>query len=201
MSAMDKRLRFGETANGAIRTEHGCVLAAFALAISFVSSASAQDTTQMSRATDEMAYLVGEWEGSGWVYDRTGTRNTFDLFESVQVGADGYALIVLGEGFSPEGQGRNGRSTHNAAGFINSTPSGYVMRAVTGEGRSQDVALELTETGFDWQLDIGPAGHIRYSTSVQNNIWTEDGYFCPTGGECRQTFHVRLERAVGVARR
>jgi hypothetical protein len=164
------------------------------LAITSMPSSLAQHATTMTRAADDLSDLVGVWEGAGWVYDRTGARNTFDLFESVRSGADGYALLIVGEGFAPQGQGRVGRSIHSAAGFISSTPDGYVMRAVTGEGRIQDVALELTDAGFDWVLDIGPAGHIRYSTTIANDVWTEDGYFCPTGGECRQTFHVRLDR-------
>jgi hypothetical protein len=197
MNVMSELFGVGESVGRKNGTRSVRVSVAFTLALVIMQSSTAQEVPPMEKPAADLSYLVGDWEGAGWVYDRTGTRNTFDLFEKVLVGADGYALVVLGEGFTPEGLGRAGSPTHNAAGFISYSPSGYVMRAVTGEGRSQDVTLELTDSRFDWVLDIGPVGYIRYSTIVDDDIWTEDGFFCPVDGECWQTFHVRLERVVG----
>ena len=137
--------------------------------------------------------LVGEWSGTGWALDREGQEQTFDVFETVRVAAGGHAVYMIGEGFSPTGAGRNGRSTHAAAGLVIASEQGLSMRAVTHEGQMQDVPLVLNETGFTWQIDLGPGGHIAYSATVTADRWEETGAFCPPAGECRQFLFMQLQ--------
>jgi hypothetical protein len=141
-----------------------------------------------------LADMEGKWQGSGWIVTPAGERQTFDVFEEAILAAGGHAVIVMGEGFAPQGAGREGRQVHDAAGLISRVDDGYQMRAVTAEGRMQDVPLVFTEDGFDWSLDLGPHGRVVYSTTLAGDVWTETGFYCPLEGECRQTFYMRIER-------
>lgn len=141
-----------------------------------------------------LAEIEGHWEGTGWAMGQDGQRQTFDVFEEAIIHADGYAVIVLGEGYAPEGSGRDGRPVHNAAGFITRMGEAYEMRAITGEGRMQDASMVLTEDGFDWTLDLGPNGSVQYSTTIVDNVWTESGSYCAPSGQCYPTFFMRLEK-------
>jgi hypothetical protein len=177
------------------------LIAGVAIALSVCSPAWAQDSAAdtvahavADTAASRLAGIEGDWQGSGWTLDRAGERQTFDVYEQALFAADGHVIIVLGEGFAPAGAGRDGRKVHDAAGFITRVGEGFQMRAVTGEGRMQDVPLEFNDEGFEWTLDLGPHGRMVYSTTLVGDVWTENGSYCPLEGECRQTFHMRIER-------
>ncbi|WP_091771344.1 hypothetical protein [Maricaulis salignorans] len=146
------------------------------------------------RPGESLAWMIGHWEGSGWMIDRERQRQTFDVFEEARLGSGGEAVILFGEGFTPAGAGRAGEPGHNATGLISRTADGYEMRSVTIEGHSQDVAMTITETGFSWSLSLGPHGRLDYEASHENGVWEETGAYCSPEGACQPNFYMRLER-------
>lgn len=146
---------------------------------------------------EAMSWLIGTWEGEGWSVDQTGTRETFDVFETVQTSANGRVVTVAGEGFAPAGSGRIGRQTHSASGFISVQDGVYEIRAVTGEGQSHDAPITLTDDGFEWAVDLGPHGQVVYSSTVSDGVWEETGAYCDATGACFPILYMRLERVGG----
>src|SRR5689334_7775562 len=61
----------------------------------------------------KLAFLVGEWDGEGWVALGPGPRKTFAIHESVQRKLDGLVLLLEGLGRSPGADGTE-RITHHA---------------------------------------------------------------------------------------
>lgn len=170
------------------------IFAAVILCMASTAPGLSQPAETVPSPGEALHLMVGQWSGSGWTLDRQGQQQTFDVFETVGVAAGGHAVYLIGEGYSPAGAGRDGQPTHDAAGFITGSDAGLRMRAVTHEGRIQDVALVLNETGFSWQIDLGPGGHVAFSATVTADSWEETGAYCPPEGECRQTLFMRLER-------
>lgn len=170
-------------------------------AMSVAALALAMGVTGPSQAEDEalpgelLAWMDGEWQGQGWVIDRTGQRHTFDVFETAEIRAGGQAVVVAGEGFAPAGTGREGRKVHDAAGFITAAGSpGYQMRAITYQGYMQDADMVLTETGFEWSIDLGQDARVVYTTTYQDGVWSETGAYCSPQTGCMENFSMRLER-------
>lgn len=144
---------------------------------------------------ERLAWMEGQWQGEGWVIDPSGQRQTFDVYETALVAAGGQAVIVAGEGFSPAGSGRDGRKVHDASGFITGAGApGYQMRAVTYQGYIQDAEMILTETGFEWQIDLGEERRVVYETTYADGVWSETGAYCSPQTGCMQNFAMRLER-------
>lgn len=144
-----------------------------------------------------LAQLEGEWSGSGWAMDPSGERRSFDVFERATLAAGNHAVMIRGEGFAPQGAGREGRLVHDAAGLISRAGEGYQMRSVVMQGYMQDAPMSLRADGFDWSIDMGPRGEVRYSAVIAGDSWTETGQWCPAdGGPCRDTFFMQLSRVV-----
>ena len=92
------------------------------------------------------------------------------------------------------GLGVQGRQTHSASGFISIQDGAYEIRAVTSEGHSQDAPITITEDGFEWAVDLGPHGQVRYSSTVADGVWEETGAYCDATGACFPILYMRLER-------
>jgi hypothetical protein len=169
-------------------------LAALVLTLTSATETIAQDVEAAAKPAEALAWMLGEWEGSGWQMDRTGTRNSFDVFERADAVVGGHAITFKGRGYTPAGGGETGELVHDAFGLITHTRTGYQMRAITFAGHQQDVDMTITDTGFEWTLQLGPNGSVVYSARIEDDEWVEEGAYCPAEGECRQTFEMRLTR-------
>ena len=141
-----------------------------------------------------MAAFIGEWRGSGWIITPDRTRETFDVYERIEAAAGGQAVFIRGEGFSPEGSGREGEPIHNAAAMIFHDGESHKIRSVLSTGQTQISEIVFEDGRFDWSIALGPQGHVRYSSKIENGAWTETGAYCPPEGECVPTFFMRLEK-------
>ncbi|MDG1418928.1 MAG: hypothetical protein P8J78_11275 [Maricaulis sp.] len=167
---------------------------ALALTMMSATNAAAQDSSAAQKPAHALAWMLGEWEGSGWQMDRTGTRNSFDVYERADAIVGGHAVTFTGRGYAPRGGGDTGALVHDAFGLITHTPTGYQMRAVTFAGHQQDVDMTITEHGFEWALQLGPDTRIVYTARLDGEEWLEAGAYWPANGPCRQTFEMRLTR-------
>ena len=103
-----------------------------------------------------LEFLAGNWVGQGWVALPDGSRETFDVFERVEVTAGGHVVLVRGEGFAPAGAGRGGQPVHDAVGMISLTSDGYEMYAATQRGGPQAYDMRIEDNGFVWWMALGP---------------------------------------------
>ena len=113
--------------------------------LSVPGSASAQlggDPELHRRAMERLEFLVGEWEGDGWILDRTG-RIEIRQSEVVRYELDGTILLV--EGTARERSGDEiGAVMFNAFAVISwSEGAGYAMRSYLWNGREGSRELEV----------------------------------------------------------
>lgn len=156
-----------------------------------VSAVNAQEAGN-TRPAEVLGWMQGEWQGEGWIIDRGGVRRTFIVAESVRPAAQGHVLQIHGVGRS------DGRVIHDAAGFVTAGADGFEMRAVNMHGQALTASMQVTETGFAWQLPMGDYGRVEYVAEYDGEHWIETGSWCPTGGECMQNFRMQLTRTGAV---
>lgn len=140
-----------------------------------------------------LEFLAGNWVGQGWVALPDGSRETFDVFERVEVTAGGHVVLVRGEGFAPAGAGRGGQPVHDAVGMISLTSDGYEMYAATQRGGPQAYDMRIEDNGFVWWMALGP-NRLTFTTRVEDGVWTESGEYCLADGPCFPSMQMTLTR-------
>lgn len=140
------------------------------LAASLMAPAMAQD--------NPFAGLYGEWRGeaSGIGPD----RQPFSITQTERVGPmlDGRITVIEGRGYEADGT-----LAFNAFGIIskNAQSGEYEMRAYR-DTESGTYPVELTDSGFIWEIPAGPAGVVRYTVWVEDGTWHETGEYVPAEG-------------------
>jgi hypothetical protein len=133
-------------------------------------------------AMKKLVFLVGTWQGSGWIMFGAGKRETFTNTETVQMKLGGAAVLI-------EGLGKNekGETAHNALGLLtfDAKKGVYNFRAHLANGDSLDITPEITDKSFIWGFRNEAAkGDIRYTITLnEKGNWLEIGEFSPDGGK------------------
>jgi hypothetical protein len=143
---------------------------------------------------DALASMVGEWQGTGWSAMPDGSRESFDIFERVESIGGGNAIMIRGMGYAPAGQGRNGRLVHDAGGFVSIADGGYQMFAATARGAPESYPMTITETGYQWEITLGPQGRMVFEAWIEGDSWVETGQYCNPQGTCFPTLEMTLTR-------
>ncbi|MFO0812487.1 MAG: hypothetical protein U0796_04680 [Gemmatales bacterium] len=152
------------------------------------------DDTAVVTPTAEMkpiAYLAGNWHGSGWVQMREG-RQTFTVKEKVEPKLNGGVFLVEGIGKAPDG-----RVVHHALAFFHydSKAGEFRIKAFRRDGGYVDAKGEMKDGKFVWGFDQPQAGKVRF-TIHQNDKgqWHEMGEFSQDGKQWRQFLEMTLDR-------
>jgi hypothetical protein len=101
----------------------------------------------------------------------------------------GALRVIEGRGHSPDGS-----LVFNAFAVISFSPSSgkYNFRS-HAQGYSGDFPLEVTEDGFSWSIQAGPA-LLRYTASIRDGTWSEVGERIEPGKAPVRTFEMRLRK-------
>jgi hypothetical protein len=163
-----------------------CAFTAFA---QMPGAPSQREMDQMKR----LEFMVGRWEGSGWVLSPDGTRQEFKGVETVQRKLQGRALLVEGR-FEHDGV-----VSHETLGVLtfNEPADGYRLRVYLFNGPHGEHRFEALEEGpgFRWFLEFGEM-RMRYTTRITpEGEWHEVGEVLREGETPLQFFEMRLKRA------
>jgi len=178
------------------------VAAAAALLLGLAASAAAQwqapDLDRQKDAMDRLAFLEGDWDGSGWV--RVGPeRSEFVSSERVSYAAGGLAMTILGVHRAQLPDGTE-RVVHDALGVLtwSSEDGAYRFVSKLENGFGGDYRAELTESGdLEWSIPV-PGREMRYTIHVDGDRWSETGLLSTDGGETwSEFFGMTLERMTG----
>jgi hypothetical protein len=137
------------------------------------------------------SFLVGQWEGQGWMAFGPGDRRTFHQTEHVTSKLDGLLLQV-------EGLGKDdaGRTVHAALAILSYDPNEKRHRFKSYEhmGRSVDAAAECRDGKIAWILPAGPRT-IRYTITLdEKGQWYEIGEATTDGKTYQKFFEMTLDR-------
>jgi hypothetical protein len=177
-----------------MRTTVSCLALLSALA----APAAAQSPPEAQRAEmKNMDFLLGEWDGTGWVELRPGQRQPFTIHESAQSKLDGLALLLEGLGKSRTPEGKE-RITHHALATVayDQQARGYRISAYRVGGGFVSGDVRVAGTTMTWGFTDPRAGEIRFTIVVDGKgQWDESGEASRDGGKSWHPFlHMTLHR-------
>lgn len=156
----------------------------------FIAVSAQENTGDLQRAEmKKLESMVGQWKGSGWI-QQGATRETFTGMETVQRKIDGLALLVEGKFANAEG-----KVIHETLAVLSfdTKNSKYNFRTYLASGRSGEYELKLLADSYEWGFQV-PAGTIRYTIKMTNDVWLEIGEFSKDGKSWMKFFEMKLER-------
>ena len=145
----------------------------------------ATDTISKSEIS-KLDFLIGNWEGNGWIMGRDRTKSEFVQSEKIQFKLDSTVILIEGLGKS------NGIITHNAMAIIsfNKEDSNYIFQSYVQNGQKGEFKGELVDGKFYWYLNE----NMRYIIWInENEQWYETGEF-NREGKWYQFFEMTLDR-------
>lgn len=143
------------------------------------------------QAGKELAFLVGQWSGEGWI-QMGRDRNSFRQTERVAPMLEGAILTVEGKGVDPT----DPKTVYHHAFAVlswNEAESRYDFRSYA-MGRAGTFPARLEAPGkLVWEIEA-PGSRIRYTISVSGDRWREDGEVKLGDADWRPFFHMELKR-------
>lgn len=137
------------------------------------------------------AWLVGTWEGSGWISMR-GEKSTFIQREVVKLEAGGLALAIEGTGKNPEG-----KVVHDAFAVIDydAAAKKYRWHSWRAGGGDHQTEPEIEDGRFSWSMEVPQGGTMRYTAvRTAEGAWHEVGEFSRDGAKWTKFFEMTLTR-------
>jgi len=144
-----------------------------------------------------LSFMVGEWEGEGWMQIGPQERKTVKVKESVRLKLSGKALLVEGLGTSKTSEGGEETVVHEALAVITWDPKKeqYSMRAITAKAGAVDPKVETDGTSIVWSFETPVGGAVRYSIKInEKRQWLEIGEFSRDGKGWNKFFEMTLSK-------
>jgi hypothetical protein len=164
--------------------------------------------SQQRKAMASLAFLVGEWEGDGWIQLSSTRKDVFKQYQRVESLLDGVLMTIEGRGLA-QIQDKTINKTypqsvpstalaHHAFAFVSPSdqPNEYKWRSHTSDGRAQDViAKVISKNSLRWGFQM-PNGHlVRYTINIDaDDRWHEMGELSSDGRTWRHVFDMKLKR-------
>jgi hypothetical protein len=142
----------------------------------------------------KVLFMVGNWEGKGWMLMPDGRKETFNQTEKISAKLDNAVILVEGMGKLPD----NGKVIHNAMALLTydvAKQQYHWTSTTTRGGYILDVVPEVSDNKFVWSLNSPVAGKIRYTITLDKGDWLEIGEASKDGGQTwTQNFEMRLKK-------
>ena len=173
-----------------------------AILILMASPAPASAQTQSAADSAEMRkldFLLGAWEGDGWMDTGPGQRRSAKVKESVQGKAEGSVLTFEGLG-KAKAPGRDEEIVvHNAFGVVWYDGEAKRFRMLAWRaGREVDADITVADKNLVWGFRDQRAGEIRFTIKLDEaGRWFEIGEFSRDGASWNKFFEMRLKRMEG----
>ncbi|HET6724930.1 MAG TPA: hypothetical protein VFH85_02860 [Gammaproteobacteria bacterium] len=159
------------------------------------SVAMAEAPTQAPGAMAKLAFLVGTWQGDGWIVIR-GQRHTFQETETVTPKLGGTALLIQGSGVSTDA-GNAGEPIHNALAVASYDRHQHAYRwyALQAGQPAIDTQADVSADTLTWHMTVPHGGKIRFVIKLNDKQqWHEIGEFSSDGKTWHQFFEMTLDR-------
>ncbi|WNJ20085.1 hypothetical protein [Pontibacter sp. G13] len=145
------------------------------------------------------SFMIGTWQGEGWIMGRDRTRKTFQQTETIQPKANMRALQVEGLGYATDSTGVTDRVIHDAFGIISYNPAreGFTMLAFSDQGGRMECDFkQIGDKKLQWSfMNPGNGGYVRFTEDFSTEgVWVELGEFSRDGAQWFPFFQMKLIR-------
>lgn len=145
---------------------------------------------QVHEAMSKISVMEGKWEGKSWI-ERNGEKKNSSVTENIQWKLDKTLLLIEGTGKNDEGI-----VVHNALGLLsyNFMNKNYSMNSFLSNGLSTNASFEVIEPNkkFKWWFDDNRGGTIRYTITINENNWKEEGEYSRDNENWNKFFEMNL---------
>lgn len=168
------------------------VLAAACAVTSVTSHAEPAAAPPGSAAMAAVSFLVGNWEGSGWMRRGPGEPQRFQSLEIVESRLGGAILTIEGRHWDSDPN----VFVHHAFAVLspNAAADGYDFRSYLADGRGGMFQGRVAAGDFIWEMSPPDGSKIRYTIHVEGTKWHEIGEMSRDGKTWMQFFQMDLER-------
>ena len=161
-----------------------------ATSAAFAQRPDAEATLKPQRvAMTTLAFMDGEWRGTGWALGPTGEKYQFTQTERVGPFLDGSVKVIEGKAYDDKG-----KVLFNAFATVYFDPAKktYTMHSYA-LGNVGDFSFKPTADGFVWEIPAGPMT-IHYMAVIRNGTWHEVGDSIVPGKEPVRIFEMTIKR-------
>lgn len=147
-------------------------------------------------ALHRLDFLLGEWEGNGWIRTGPGEPATFRQHESVRASAGGTVIVIDGSGTSTRASDQ-GRVVHQAFAVLSFDPQkhGLRMRAYRADGVELDGDPVVSADTLVWGFAVAPGMRVRFTIGkAPDGAWHEVGHLLRDGAPPSQFFETTLRK-------
>lgn len=169
------------------------------LPLTTLSTARAQMPPVQLEEMEKVAFLVGNWEGEGWMELGPGERSTFHGTETVESRLGGTVLLIEGlhyEKMSPDEE----VPVHHALAVLSydEREMRYRFDSHLADGRYLNAEGRLVDGAFQWGFRDERGTSIRFTIhSNEEGEWFETGEMSQDGENWRKFFEMTMRRMPG----
>lgn len=172
------------------------VLLLILIGIGYSFSGHAQSETEK---LEQLSFMIGDWEGEGWILGRDQAKHSFHQTELIQPKADGMALMVDGLGFEIDSTGTiTDRVIHKAFGIISYNEDRDMITMITFsemQGRMESDIIFLDDRKLRWSFQAKNGSYIRFTEDYSTEgKWNEVGEVSMNGTDWFQFFEMNLSK-------
>jgi hypothetical protein len=167
-----------------------CLTAALLTGMLVMSPASAQNAAPPNTLMQKLDIMKGTWVGEAKGIGRDGKPYVVRQTERVGSMLNGDVLVIEGRGYKSDGT-----LAFNAFGTVSADEKtgAYDFRAYA-QGRSGTYRMEATPNGIIWEIPAGPQAIIRYTITIEGDVWREVGEYMAKDQPPRQMIEMTLKR-------
>jgi len=142
---------------------------------------------------DQLGFMIGNWEGEGWIVGKDRAKKTFTQSESIVPKVNHTLLVIDGIGHSKE---EPEKVIHNAFGVISYNDSKMTMLSYSTAGDKMENEMLLTgDKTLEWSFKDERGGTIKFSEDFSTEgIWKEKGEYSFDGENWFQFFEMTLKK-------
>jgi hypothetical protein len=156
----------------------------------------AAQTPSAPSELQKLDFLLGEWQGEGWIEFGPGQRHTARQTETVQRKAGGALFLI--EGLGLERRGDQDVPVHQAFAVVSydSQAKRPRLRAWRAGGEEVTCEPELGERSLSWGFTDGRSGmQIKFTIKLNEaGQWVEVGESSRDGKSWRQFMEMKLQK-------
>lgn len=160
-----------------------------ALALADSLAMQAQQSHIAENPMHNLNFMLGEWEGAGWMMTRDGKEES-DMREKVECKQGCNIMIVEGLGTKIDVETKEQKIIHEAFGVItyNFDTKSYQLRAYKdGNVTVSDIEM-ISDNKIRWNMEVPNGGKVRFTAEYTTTSWQEVGEFSRDGGESWMQF-------------
>ena len=175
----------------------GFILICFCSYSSAVLAQESPSAPNQPAAMKKLDFLVGQWQGEGWIMFGRDDRRTFRQSETVLPKVEGNVLMIEGLGKGKIANKGKEVTIHSAFAVISFDKEAnvYRWRAFRADGVSFDVIPQVTDKSVVWGFKDARAGDIRFTIKLnEKDQWVETGELSRDGKTWNQFFEMTLNR-------